>query len=175
MMCYPTIAVSSCNETMHSVPPIASSTTIIKKRRVSFSQNFEVFDVERIDASLVQALFYQAADYKRFHEERQEERCKSVFALGSPTMITATIKTSTPSTVLDSLSSPTKHANHAGYQQRRQRTQRLVANSKRQQLRTPTAVPSRRSASGLQRQRKEGASQQLSLEVMRGLMVAASA
>ena len=45
----------------------------LPKKRVSFRDTHEVFAVEKVDAALVQELFYNREDYRRFRSERRRQ------------------------------------------------------------------------------------------------------
>ena len=142
-----------CPATIINTPTAITGTK--RTRRVSFTADNDIFEVERVDAALIQDLFYGAADYRRFREERRN----SILA------------TTSASTVLV-VNKPKKHGDDAGYMQRRQRLQRLVAN---RDDKITVAAKAPRPSSSLRRAPRRGPSQQIALQNMRSRVAAASA
>lgn len=144
-----------CRPTTISKTPIDC---IKQTRKVSFTTCNQIFEVERVDAALLQDLFYGAADYQRFREERRKSLIDSTTAPVSPVVM---------------VTKPKKHGDDAGYMQRRQRLQRLVA-TRDVKVTVSIKTPPRPSLS-LRRTPRRGPSQQIALQNMRSRVAAASA
>lgn len=143
-----------CTTTIINTP--AAITGIKRTRKVSFTADNDIFEVERVDATLIRDLFYGAADYRRFREERRNS-----------------LLATTPASTVFLVNKPKKHGDDAGYMQRRQRLQRLVAN--RDDKITVAVAKAPRPSSSLRRAPRRGPSQQIALQNMRSRVAAASA
>ena len=143
-----------------------------RSRRVSFTTDHdEIFEVERVEAALIQDLFYGAADYQRFREERRSSSlcCEAEAIAMTPT---------SPLRVINTTTKPKKHGEDVGYLERRQRLQRLVATRDAKITTSTTATTKaspRRPSSSLRRAPRRGPSQQITLQNMRSRVAAASA
>ena len=55
---------------MITVAPEPVTSVCLPKKRVSFRESHEVFAVEKVDASLIQDLYYNREDFRRFRGEK---------------------------------------------------------------------------------------------------------